>query len=132
MKYRVLSAVLLMAAALGLAGCSAAAMLSDRDAAAISTLAEVAGPTSGIEADQIASTECWLPSDHPIVDPTLDSDTLWKVICRVHFSDESGDRYRDTTCVGDFDFYPMLNHCYRYAYYENAPRFEDFAAISNE
>ena len=57
------------------------------------------------------------------------SDTTWRVLCRAHYTDSSGDRYQDATCVGDFDAVPMLDHCYRWAYYTGMPRFEDFPGV---
>ena len=117
------------AAVLVLTACSAPAPLSERDSAALATLAEVAGPTSDVKADRISSTECWLPSAHAIEDPTVDSDTFWRVLCRVHYTDASGERYQDATCIGDFASDPMLDHCYRWAHYDFAPGFDDFPAV---
>ncbi|GAA3895466.1 hypothetical protein GCM10022381_41240 [Leifsonia kafniensis] len=122
--------VLLAAAVLALCGCSASVPLSEPDSAALATLAEVAGPSSDVNADRITSTECWLPSAHAIEDPSVDSDTLWRVLCRVHYTDDSGERYQDATCIGDFASDPMLDHCYRWAHYDFAPTFEDFPAVS--
>ena len=110
-------------------GCTAAQAVSDQDAAALSTLAQVAGPTSGVKAEAITSTECWLPSAHLIEDPSVDG-TTWKVLCRVHYTDSTGDRYQDTTCIGDFAAEPMLDHCYRWAHYDFAQRFEDAPAVA--
>jgi len=121
---------LVAAAVLVLTGCAAPAPLSEEDTVALTTLADVAGPTSNVDADRIESTECWLPSEHPVTDPAIDSDTLWRVMCRVHYTDDSGDRYQDATCIGDFSTDPMIDHCYRYAYYDFAPKFEDFPGVT--
>ncbi|PSL37461.1 hypothetical protein CLV49_1068 [Labedella gwakjiensis] len=105
------------------------ASLSAEDAAALSRLAEVAGPTSNVDPDAITSTECWLPSEHLIDDETV-NDTTWRVLCRAHYVDDSGDRYQDATCVGDFAAEPMIDHCYRWAFYTGMPHFEDFPGIT--
>ncbi|PPL20080.1 hypothetical protein [Microterricola pindariensis] len=118
------------AAALALVGCSSPPPLSAQDSAALETLAAVAGPTSNVSAHRISSTECWLPSTHAIEDAAVDSSTLWRVICRVHYTDETGERYQDATCIGDFALEPMLDHCYRWAHYDFAPAFEDFPAVT--
>ncbi|WP_378144632.1 hypothetical protein ACFJGV_14175 [Cnuibacter sp. UC19_7] len=117
-----------VAAALILTGCTSAPALSAEDRAALDTLAQVAGPTSGVDPSVVSSTECWLPSDHLIDDPSLDG-TTWKVLCRVHYTDKTGDRYQDTTCIGDFATEPMLDHCYRWAHYDFAPEFGDAPAV---
>ncbi|ARJ04149.1 hypothetical protein GCM10010988_28740 [Cnuibacter physcomitrellae] len=128
MTHRRAQTLLAVASALILAGCASAPALSEEDAAALDTLAQVAGPTSGVDASAITSTECWLPSGHLIEDESLDG-TTWKVLCRVHYTDKSGDRYQDTTCIGDFAAQPMLDHCYRWAHYDFAPEFGDFPAV---
>jgi hypothetical protein len=108
---------------------SAEPSLSAEDTAALSRLAEVAGPTSNVDPDAITSTECWLPSEHLIADESV-NDTTWRVLCRAHYVDDSGDRYQDATCVGDFAAEPMIDHCYRWAYYTGMPHFEDFPGVS--
>lgn len=130
MVHRALFPLAAVALAVVLSGCSAQPSLSERDASALATLAEVAGPTSNVDPASTGSTECWIPSEHMIEDPAVDSDTAWKVLCRVHYTDESGDRYQDATCIGDFSADPMLDHCYRWAHYDFAPTFEDFPAVS--
>jgi len=107
-----------------LAGCTPA--LDPRDSAALERLGEVAGPTSGVETDLIDSTECWLPSAHPIQDAAAD-DSSWRVLCRVHWHerDTTAARYQDTTCIGDFDLTPMIDHCYRWTYYDLMPAYGD-------
>ncbi|MBH0115911.1 hypothetical protein I6E52_03535 [Salinibacterium sp. NG253] len=115
---------------LALASCSASPPLSSEDSAALATLGEVAGPTSNLDADHITSTECWLPSDHLVDEQPSDTSAAWRVLCRVHYTDDSGDRYQDTTCIGDFSLDPMLDHCYRWTHYDYAPSFEDFPGIT--
>lgn len=117
----------LIAAILALAGCTAS--LDDQDTAALAQLAAVAGPTSGVDADAITSTECWVPSAHPVTEGA-DSDTSWRVLCRVYYTDDSGERYRDTTCIGDFALTPMLDRCYRWTHYDFAPTFEDSPSVT--
>ncbi|CAN5369522.1 hypothetical protein BH11ACT5_BH11ACT5_03810 [soil metagenome] len=120
-------ALLATALVLALAGC--AAPISDEDRAALDTLATIAGPTSGVDVDLIDSTECWLPSDHLIDDPTV-NDTTWRVLCRVHWHELDGEkRYQDTTCVGDFAADPMIDHCYRWVYYDMMPAYEDAPGV---
>lgn len=121
--------VLFAALALTLTSCAGAPALSQQDAQALETLAQVAGPTSNVDPAAITSTECWLPSDHLIDDETV-SATTWRVLCRAHYTDSSGERYQDATCVGDFEAQPMLDHCYRWAYYSGMPRFEDFPGVT--
>jgi hypothetical protein len=128
MTHRRVRLLLAAVSALVLAGCTSTPALSDQDAAALDTLAQVAGPTSNVDPAAITSTECWLPSEHLIQDETLDG-TTWKVLCRVHYTDKTGDRYQDTTCIGDFAAEPMIDHCYRWAHYDFAPEFEDFPAV---
>lgn len=112
-----------------LAGC-VAAPLSDEDRAALETLAAVAGPTSGVDPADIEGTECWLPSAHPVDDPSA-TPTTWRVMCRVHWTepDTGAARYQDTTCIGDFAATPMLDHCYRWAYYDLMPVYEDYPGV---
>jgi len=114
--------------ALALTSCTSVQPLSERDTTALRTLAKVAGPTSNVKASTITFTECWLPSDHLIVDETV-SDTTWRVLCRAHYTDSSGSRYQDATCIGDFAVTPMIDHCYRWAYYTGMPLFEDFPSV---
>lgn len=115
-------------AALTVGGC-AAEPLSEQDAEALTVLSEVAGPTSGVDRERITGTECWLPSDHRIEDESVDSETLWRVLCRIHYRDATGDRYQDTTCIGDFAADPMLDHCYRWTHYDFGERFEDHPGV---
>src|SRR4051812_49274959 len=86
------SGVLLVAGCAGqVAGGEAA--LSTQDRHALSVLAEVAGPTSGVDSDAVTATECWLPSDSLIpgsdtgADVDTDAGTVWRVLCRVHYKE---------------------------------------------
>lgn len=115
------------AAALVLTGC--APQPSERDTAALRTLAAVAGPTSGVAEEDISRTECWLPSAHLITDESA-PETSWRVLCRVHWNSGPADRYQDTTCIGDFVAEPMLTECYRWTYYDQMPTFDDAEAVS--
>lgn len=115
---------------LSLIGCAAPSPpLSTEDEAALAQLAQIAGPTSGVRTETIKRTECWLPSDHVVADASA-TDTTWRVLCRVHWSDDTGDRHQDTTCIGDFASTPMLTECYRWTYYDQMPRFEDEEAVT--
>lgn len=116
---------------LTLSSCAVSPALSPEDTEALATLAEVSGPTSGVDAADITRTECWLPSEHLVVDEGV-SATTWRVLCRAHYVDDTGDRYQDATCVGDFAASPMIDHCYRWAYYTGMPAFEDFPAVEAE
>lgn len=133
-------------------GCAAAlpsqstAALTSQDQDALSRLAEVAGPTSGVPAATIEYTECWLPSANMLPaasvgrsadDGTLesgasgaestDSGTSYSVLCRVHYTDPDtrAARYQDTTCIGDLAASEKLQGCYRWTYYDSGPQFSD-------
>ena len=120
---------LFVALTLALTSCANPPALSQEDARALETLAQVAGPTSNVDPAAITSTECWLPSEHLVEDETV-SPTTWRVLCRTHYADSTGERYQDATCVGDFAMEPMLDHCYRWAYYSGMPLFEDHPGIT--
>jgi hypothetical protein len=125
---RTATSALLAALALTLTACAATPTVSERDAAALADLAAVAGPTSNVDPASITRTECWLPSAHLVDDDSV-SDTTFKVLCRAHYTDASGDRYQDATCVGDFADDPVLDHCYRWAPYTGEPVFDDYPAV---
>lgn len=129
MTRKIVLACFAVAALLAVSGCVTQPVPSDRDAAALKRLGEIAGPTSVVSPGAITRTECWLPSRHPI-ESGVDSDTLWRVLCRVHYRDEAGDRYQDTTCIGDFAADPMLDHCYRWTHYDFTDEFEDHEAVN--
>lgn len=110
----------------GLLGAGCAPKLSPQDAAALTQLAQIAGPTSGVEASHIERTECWLPSEH-LLGEEGPTPSTWKVLCRVYWQDSEGTaRHQDTTCIGDFQEEPMLEHCYRWTHYDLMPVFEDY------
>lgn len=112
-----------------LAGCAQGPDLSPEDRAALALLGEIAGPTSGVDAERVDATECWLPSAHLVDDPGA-TPTTWRVLCRVHWTASDGaGRAQDTTCIGDFAAEPMLEHCYRWTHYDLMPRFEDEPAV---
>lgn len=118
------------ATAIVFAATGCAQELSDRDRAALADLAAVAGPTSGVAAELVDWTECWLPSDHPVDAADAGDDTTFRVLCRVHWHQADGAaRYQDTTCTGDFSLEPMLDHCYRWTYYDLMPAFEDHPGV---
>lgn len=110
------------------AGCSTQQQPSALDTDALEQLASVAGPSSGIDESVTTGTECWLPSEHLVDDPQATA-TTWRVLCRVSYVDETGDRYLDTWCIGDFADDPMLESCYRWTPYSDEPSFEDHPAV---
>ncbi len=125
---RRLAAAVLAVAAIALAGC--APQLSARDADALAQLADVAPRTSTIDPTLADWTECWLPSEHLLAEADAGDDTTWRVLCRIHWHETSGEvRYQDTTCIGDYARDPMLDHCYRWAHYDYEPRFEDHPGV---
>lgn len=129
MSSHIKTAALFLATAALITGCTSA--ISAEDKAALAVLAEVAGPTSGVPSTASTErTECWLPSEHLIESDQPDS-TQWKVLCRVHWISESGEkRYQDTTCIGDFADSPMLDHCYRWTFYGLMPVFNDYPSVA--
>lgn len=95
------------------------AALLQVESAAIAT-ADKGDPTTN-------AVECWIPSEHLVESPT--SDTVFRILCRLHYDDDSGPRYLDLTCIGDFELTPMLDHCYPWLPYSEVPRFEDEDAV---
>ena len=101
------------------------------DARVIAQLAEIAPRDSGIAgtgagtgADAVTATECWTPSAN-----MLDAETF-RVLCRVHFEQQGTERYRDMICIGDLARDPVAEYCYQWAYYADAPKFEDRPAFA--
>ena len=127
--YRCTLALLVTALMFSLTSCVGSVTVSEKDTIALTTLSQVAGPTSNVDPTSITGTACWLPSDHLIQDETV-NDTTWNVLCRTYYTDSSGERYQDATCIGDFAADPMIEHCYRWTYYTGMPLFEDFPAVS--
>ena len=133
----------LAAATLALGGCTASADaappptaptpptgLTERDAAALATLARVAPRTSTIDVSLAEWTECWLPSGHLIPADEVADATTWKVICRIFWHERDGtQRYQDTNCIGDFAKTPMLDHCYRWVHYDLEPAYRDHPGV---
>jgi hypothetical protein len=98
---------------------------SPADTAAFAVLAEVAPTSLILEGGTVTSTACWTPSEHLFQDESIATATTWKVLCRVYYTLAGHDRFQDTTCIGDFELSPMLDHCYRWAYYNGEARFTD-------
>lgn len=103
------------------------AAVSEQDANAIGQLVEIAARDAKPEGP-VGSTECWAPSQNPV------SEGEFRVICRVHFEQQGAERYRDMICIGNLGRDPVADYCYQWAYYADAPKFEDrpaFAASSS-
>jgi hypothetical protein len=130
--WRLVGAVVAAGSLVGaLSACGQAApVLSDRDRDALALLDRVAASTSGVDPATVDRTECWVPSANPVEAPGAAA-TAWRVLCRVHWieQDTGAERYQDTTCIGDFAADPMLDHCYRWTYYDLMPVFEDRDAV---
>lgn len=92
------------------------------DSAALAQLDRVAAASAEVDSS-IDRVSCWTPSRH-LLDGS-DAEREFKVICRVFYEQASEGRYKDMTCIGDFDETPMLTSCYRWIYYSDMPRFED-------
>ncbi|BDZ47196.1 hypothetical protein [Naasia aerilata] len=104
--------------------------LTSQDEDALAQLADVAPRTSTIDPTLADWTECWVPSEHLIPAEEVGNASTWKVLCRIHWHQKDGTkRYQDTTCIGDFAAQPMLDHCYRWVYYDYEPVFEDAPAV---
>lgn len=101
--------------------------ISQGDQRAIGQLAQIATRDAGVEAEAHASeVECWLPSQHAL------DEGGFRVICRVYFDEANTARYRDMICIGDVMSDPVADHCYQWAYYTEAPAFEDHRAFRSE
>ena len=118
------AAVAAIAAALTLPGCASASALSAADEHALAQLSEIA-PFSAELDDDASGTECWAPSTNLI--PRSDGGTgdTFRVLCRVHFEEQGTDRFRDVICVGALASNAVTDHCYRWAYYTDAPSYDD-------
>lgn len=118
---------------------------SSTDRRAIDQLGEIAPRGSGSSPaidGAVTGVECWLPSEHPL------EGTGFRVLCRVHYQQHDGDgdgasaarehdaehaaperataqRYRDMICIGDTAADPVSDGCYEWAYYTDAPAYED-------
>lgn len=94
------------------------------DGRALAQLADIAPAGAEIEGD-VTATECWSPSDHLLSAADGGSGSTFRVLCRVHYEAARAERYRDMICIGDLDTDPVADHCYRWAYYTDMPKYED-------
>jgi hypothetical protein len=101
---------------------------SARDAAALTQLYAVAATSAAVDGE-VSRVECWMPSEHMV--HGANSTSIFKVICRVHYTQKSIARYKDMRCIGDFEATPMLSTCYRWAYHSLQPRFEDGPSLAS-
>lgn len=118
---------------------SEGAVVSRQDAAAIAQLAGIAARDAQPEG-VVKATECWAPSQNPVQsvegapqnagEPTDTGGKEFRVLCRVHFEQQNADRYRDMICIGDLGRDPVAEYCYQWAYYADAPKFEDRPAYT--
>ena len=106
-------------ALMSLTACAAAPELPQGDQRVIDELAAIAPPDSGLEAD-VTDVECWQPSEH-----VIDGSTF-RVLCRLHYEEAGNERYRDMICIGDAEREPVSDYCYRWAYYTDMPKYEDW------
>lgn len=121
-----------------------------QDQRVITALGEIAARDAHPEgrAEQV---ECWAPSQSPIPSgseegaapdevageaPDREGDVIdpasagaFRVLCRVHFLQQNTQRYRDVVCIGDVNEDPVSEYCYQWAYYADAPKFEDQPAF---
>ena len=96
-----------------------------QDRQALAVLSEVAPQALKLEGGTVTGTECWTPSEHLFLDPADAPPGTWKVLCRVHYDLNGVARYQDANCIGDFNKYPMLDHCYVWKFHFGTPRYED-------
>lgn len=106
---------------------SHAGSLGAQDSHALEQLAEIAARDAQTNGP-VTATECWAPSQNLL---ESDSDPQgFRVICRVHFEEKDAQRYRDMICVGNLNRDPVAEYCYQWAYYSEAPKFEDRPAYA--
>ncbi len=131
-------AALWLAACLGLAACAGdtaertddqgsagrAAPPSEQDATALAALGDIATRDAAIDGNP-TETECWAPTEHRIAG---EGDEGFRVLCRVHYEQQSKARYRDMICIGDLARDPIAESCYQWAFYTDMPKFEDHPA----
>ena len=96
-----------------------------QDAAAFTQLSEVAPLSLKLEGGTVKSSVCWTPSAHLFNDLSVATAGTWKVLCRVFYTLKGAPRSQDSTCIGDFDKTPMLDHCYVWELYSGEAHFED-------
>jgi hypothetical protein len=95
------------------------------DSDAFLLLDEVAPASLKLEGGVVISTACWTPSEHLFNESSVATLGTWKVLCRVYYTLAGARRYQDSTCIGDFEATPMLDHCYVWEYYTYEARFSD-------
>lgn len=126
-------AALCLAACIGLAACAdgsieggtgRATPPSERDATALAALGGIATRDAAIDGNP-TETECWAPTEHRIAG---EGDEGFRVLCRVHYEQQSNARYRDMICIGDLAQEPVAESCYQWAFYTDMPKFEDHPA----
>lgn len=115
------------------------AAVSKQDSDAITQLAEIAARDAEPEG-AVDAVECWTPSQNPVQgverEPQSPGETAdtgaqeFRVLCRVHFEQQGAGRYRDMICIGDLGRDPVAEYCYQWAYYADAPKFEDRPAFT--
>lgn len=108
---------------LGSTACAGADPLTPDDRRALGELATIAPRDSDIDGSP-GRVECWQPS------ASMVDDESFRVICRVHYSQAGEQRYRDMICIGELAKDPVTDHCYRWAYYTDMPKFEDEPAYA--
>lgn len=96
-----------------------------KDAEAFAQLEKVAPTALKLEGGSVKATTCWTPSEHLFNDLSVATAGTWKVLCRVYYDLKGVARYQDTTCIGDFDLTPMLDHCYVWEIYSGEAHYED-------
>lgn len=94
---------------------------SERDAAAFAELGEIAVRDAAVAGDP-GDVECWAPTENRI---ESESGEGFRVLCRVHYEQQSKARYRDMICIGDLARDPIAESCYQWAFYTDMPKFED-------
>lgn len=111
-------------------GTSSLATLAAEDQRVINALGRIAARDADTDG-QAEHVECWAPSQHPVSgDPAAES--AFRVLCRVHFVEQGTRRYRDMICIGNAEQEPVSEYCYQWAYYADAPKFEDQPAYPSD
>lgn len=94
---------------------------SERDAVALAALGEIAVRDAAVAGDP-GDVECWAPTENRIDGEPGEG---FRVLCRVHYTQQSAARYRDMICIGDLARSPVADSCYQWAFYTDMPKFED-------
>lgn len=140
---RIALACLALCGVLLSSACAAQDPLTADDRRAIGELATIAPKDAGIDPAagtiesgstesgsietspaELGEVECWQPS------ASMVDGRSFRVICRVHYSASGEERYRDMICIGELAAEPVTDHCFRWAYYTDMPKFEDRPAYS--